>query len=127
MFILWVYIALDRTPNIDCYWGGAVPKVNPRCSTSIPSLVPRPSSSSATRGEARRMCLGSKLRALGLGFCVHGSGFRVEGFRVLGLGFLGLELGFQQSGGSCKILNPKLGVNSRASGAWELRCRAKGT
>ena len=45
----------------------------------------------------------------GLGFTVHGLGFRVEGFRVLGLGFLGLELGFQQSGGSCKILNPKLG------------------
>ena len=23
--IIWLYIALNRTPNIDCYWGGAVP------------------------------------------------------------------------------------------------------
>ena len=22
IIILWVYIALNRTPNIDCYWGG---------------------------------------------------------------------------------------------------------
>ena len=27
IFILWSYIALNRTPNVDCYWGGAVPKV----------------------------------------------------------------------------------------------------
>ena len=26
--IIWWYIALNRTPNIDCYWVGAVPKVN---------------------------------------------------------------------------------------------------
>ena len=25
--IIWLYIALNRTPNIDCYWLGAVPKV----------------------------------------------------------------------------------------------------
>ena len=25
--IIWLYIALTRTPNIDCYWVGAVPKV----------------------------------------------------------------------------------------------------
>ena len=25
--IIWLYIALNRTPNIDCYWGGAVPKL----------------------------------------------------------------------------------------------------
>ena len=25
--ILWSYIAINRTPNIDCYWVGAVPKV----------------------------------------------------------------------------------------------------
>ena len=25
--IIWLYIALNRTPNIDCYWVGAVPKV----------------------------------------------------------------------------------------------------
>ena len=24
---VWLYIALNRTPNIDCYWEGAVPKV----------------------------------------------------------------------------------------------------
>ena len=24
--IMWLYIALNRTPNIDCYWVGAVPK-----------------------------------------------------------------------------------------------------
>ena len=24
---VWLYIALNRTPNIDCYWVGAVPKV----------------------------------------------------------------------------------------------------
>ena len=23
--ILWLYIALNRTPNIDCYWGGQYP------------------------------------------------------------------------------------------------------
>ena len=27
IFIIWLYIALNRTPNIDCYWVGAVPKV----------------------------------------------------------------------------------------------------
>ena len=26
MIIIWLYIALNRTPNIDCYWVGAVPK-----------------------------------------------------------------------------------------------------
>ena len=25
-FIIGLYIALNRTPNIDCYWVGAVPK-----------------------------------------------------------------------------------------------------
>ena len=25
--IIWLYIALNRTRNIDCYWVGAVPKV----------------------------------------------------------------------------------------------------
>ena len=25
--IIWLYIALNRTPKIDCYWVGAVPKV----------------------------------------------------------------------------------------------------
>ena len=24
--IIWLYIALHRTPNLDCYWVGAVPK-----------------------------------------------------------------------------------------------------
>ena len=24
---IWLYIALNRTPNIDCYWVGAVPKL----------------------------------------------------------------------------------------------------
>ena len=28
MIIIWLYIALNRTPNIDCYWG-AVPNLNP--------------------------------------------------------------------------------------------------
>ena len=23
--IIWLYLALNRTPNIDCYWVGAVP------------------------------------------------------------------------------------------------------
>ena len=27
MHVIWVYIALNRTPNIDCYWVGAVPKI----------------------------------------------------------------------------------------------------
>ena len=26
LIIVWLYIALNRTPNIDCYWVGAVPK-----------------------------------------------------------------------------------------------------
>ena len=25
--IIWLYIALNKAPNIDCYWVGAVPKV----------------------------------------------------------------------------------------------------
>ena len=25
--IIWLFIALNRTPNIDCYWVGAVPKL----------------------------------------------------------------------------------------------------
>ena len=25
--MIWLYIALNRTPSIDCYWVGAVPKV----------------------------------------------------------------------------------------------------
>ena len=24
--IFWLYIALNRNPNVDCYWVGAVPK-----------------------------------------------------------------------------------------------------
>ena len=28
--IIWLYIALNRTPNIDCYWVGAVPDLNPK-------------------------------------------------------------------------------------------------
>ena len=27
ILIVWLYIAFNRTPNIDCYKGGAVPKV----------------------------------------------------------------------------------------------------
>ena len=27
IIVIWLYIALNRTPNIDCYWVGAVPKV----------------------------------------------------------------------------------------------------
>ena len=27
--IIWLYMALHRTPNIDCYWVGAVPKISP--------------------------------------------------------------------------------------------------
>ena len=27
VFLIWLYIALRRTPNIDCYWEGALPKV----------------------------------------------------------------------------------------------------
>ena len=27
VMILWLYIALNGTPNIDCYWVGAVPKI----------------------------------------------------------------------------------------------------
>ena len=27
ILIVWLYIALNRTPSIDCYWGGAVPRV----------------------------------------------------------------------------------------------------
>ena len=30
MIIIWLYIALNRTPNIDCYWVRAVPNLNPR-------------------------------------------------------------------------------------------------
>ena len=26
MTVIWLYIALNRTPNVDCYWVGAVPK-----------------------------------------------------------------------------------------------------
>ena len=26
IFIVWLYIALNKTPNIDCYWGGQYPK-----------------------------------------------------------------------------------------------------
>ena len=27
IIIVWLYIALNRTPNIDCYWVGAVPNL----------------------------------------------------------------------------------------------------
>ena len=27
ILILWSYIALNRTPSVNCYWEGAVPKV----------------------------------------------------------------------------------------------------
>ena len=26
--IIWVYIALNRTPNIDCYWGGSTQAIS---------------------------------------------------------------------------------------------------
>ena len=29
MIIRWIYIALNRTPSIDCYWVGAVPNLKP--------------------------------------------------------------------------------------------------
>ena len=29
IFIICLYIALNRISNIDCYWGGAVPNLNP--------------------------------------------------------------------------------------------------
>ena len=28
LIIIWLYIALNRIPNIDCFWEGAVPKFN---------------------------------------------------------------------------------------------------
>ena len=34
--IIWLYIALTRTPNIDCYWVGAVPNLNPLGCRRIP-------------------------------------------------------------------------------------------
>ena len=27
--MIWLYVALNRTPDIDCYWGGGVPNLNP--------------------------------------------------------------------------------------------------
>ena len=30
MIIMWVYKALNRTPNINRYWVGAVPNLNPK-------------------------------------------------------------------------------------------------
>ena len=30
MITIWLYIALKRTPTIDCYWVGAVPNLNPK-------------------------------------------------------------------------------------------------
>ena len=32
----WLYIALNRTPNIDCFWVGAVPNLNPKPQTLNP-------------------------------------------------------------------------------------------
>ena len=32
--IIWLYIALNRTPNIYCYWVGAVPNLNPKSVTA---------------------------------------------------------------------------------------------
>ena len=34
--LVWLYIALNRTPNIDCYWVGAVPNLNPRVWGGVP-------------------------------------------------------------------------------------------
>ena len=31
ILIIWLYIALNRAPNKDCYWVGAVPKIQPNC------------------------------------------------------------------------------------------------
>ena len=30
IIIVWLYIALNRTLNIDCYWVAAVPNINPK-------------------------------------------------------------------------------------------------
>ena len=40
--IICLYIALNRTPNINCYLGGggAVPNVNPKCQTRSRDLRP---------------------------------------------------------------------------------------
>ena len=35
IFTIWFYIALNRTPNIDCYWVGAVPKVACWCAWAL--------------------------------------------------------------------------------------------
>ena len=40
MNIIWLYIALNRTPNIDCYWVGAVPKVCDLAGSCSPHLEP---------------------------------------------------------------------------------------
>ena len=40
---IWLLIALNRTANIDCYWMGAVPNLNPSKSCEAKELpeVPR--------------------------------------------------------------------------------------
>ena len=37
--IIWLHIALNRTPNIDCYWVGAVPKVSCLVRNMTPSYT----------------------------------------------------------------------------------------
>ena len=38
---MWLYIALNRTANTDCYWVGAVPNLNPSMSLVLDFFVSR--------------------------------------------------------------------------------------
>ena len=44
--IIWLYMALNRTPNIDCYWVETVPKSYHNLVLGVPSIGYHPSSCS---------------------------------------------------------------------------------
>ena len=85
-----LYIALNRTPNIDCYWVGAVP--NPKIMAQTrPFLAPPLLEDALSLHQVGRL-FNSLPR--GLGFRVGGPGFWGLGLRVwdLGLGGNNLDL-----------------------------------
>ena len=76
---MWLYIALDGTPNIDCYWVGAVPKLRGYWLYGPQLLVPLVAADGAPSLRQQQRLEGLGFRVWGLGFRVWGLGFRVEG------------------------------------------------
>ena len=75
--IVWLYIALTRTPNMDCYGGGASTQVLGFRVIPTIFLNPKEATFAGWRLALRHQILDPKTLHPKIGFRVQGSGFRV--------------------------------------------------